>query len=200
MDPARSGRGGAIADIGTHAYHLAGFVTGLKLNTLLADTMPLVPGRVLDDAAHVLMRYEGGARGLLWCSQASPGCANGLRLRVFGEEGGLEWFQEQPNELRLSTLDGDPRILRRGAAHLSEAARVRGTTPPGHPEGYLEAFANLYAGFAEILRSRAEGQAPSAIGCDVPQLPDGVAGVAFVEAVADCAAAAAPCWTRPARV
>jgi len=199
MDPARSGRGGAIADIGTHAHHLASFVTGLEVEALFADAWPVVEGRVLDDAAHVMLRYRGGARGLLWCSQVSPGCANGLRLRVFGEEGGLDWFQERPDELVLSRLDGGTTILRRGSADLSEAARVRGTTPPGHPEGYLEAFANLYAGFAEILRARRDGRAPAAIGRDVPTVADGVRGVAFVEAVADCAAAPSPAWIAPAR-
>lgn len=199
LDPVRSGRGGAIADIGTHAWHLAGFVTGLEVEALLADAFPVVPGRILDDAAHVMLRYRGGARGLLWCSQVSPGCANGLRLRVFGSQGGLDWHQERPNELELSTLDGGTRILRRGSAGLSEASRVRGTTPPGHPEGYLEAFANLYAGFAEILRARRDGRPPSAIGRDVPTVTDGVRGVAFVEAVADCALAPSPAWVAPAR-
>jgi predicted dehydrogenase len=199
MDPARSGRGGAIADIGTHAYHLATFVTGLTVEALFAEAWPIVPGRVLDDAAHVLLRFHGGARGLLWCSQVSPGCANGLRLRVFGSEGGLDWFQERPDELVLSTLDGGTTILRRGAAGLSDASLARGTTPPGHPEGYLEAFANLYAGFAEVLRARAEDREPNAIGRDVPTVTDGVKGVAFVEAVVDGAAAPSPTWITPVR-
>ena len=199
MDPARSGRGGAIADIGTHAYHLASFVTGLAVDQLLAEAWPIVPGRVLDDAAHVMLRYQGGARGLVWCSQVSPGRANGLRLAVFGDRGGLDWHQERPEILTLTTLSGGTSVLRRGSAGLSEAAAARDTTPPGHPEGYLEAFANLYAGFAEVLRAQRAGRNPTAIGRDVPTVEDGLRGVAFVEAVVDSAQSTAPCWVSPAR-
>jgi predicted dehydrogenase len=194
-DPAQSGAGGAVADIGCHAFHLAGFVSGLAPERLLADAFPVVPGRRLDDAGTVLLRYPGGARGVLTFSQVSPGCANGVRVRVFGEEGGLDWHQERPNELIHSPLDGPPRILWRGGADLAPTARARSVTPPGHAEGYLEAFANLYAGFAEALRSRREGRPPSPIGIDGPTIADGVAGVAFIEAVvASSAAAAEPVW------
>jgi predicted dehydrogenase len=188
-DPKKSGRGGSIGDIGTHAYHLAGFVTGLKLDSLSADLATFVAGRALDDNAHVMLRYEGGARGLLWSSQVAIGCSNGVRLRVFGDKGALTWFQEQPNELEFTTLFGRTERIKRGAADLSEAAKARTRTPPGHPEGYLEAFANLYAGFAEAIRARQEGREPAAIGRNIPGVQDGLKGVAFVDAVVDSAAA-----------
>lgn len=199
-DPRKNGRGGSIGDIGTHAYHLAGFVTGLKLQALTADLATFVPGRALDDNAHVMLRYEGGARGLLWSSQVAIGNSNGVRLRVFGETGSLAWFQEQPNELVHSTLDGRIQTIRRGAEGLSEAARLRTRTPPGHPEGYLEAFANLYAGFAEAIRARREGRAPSALGQNLPLAHDGLKGVAFVEAVVDSHEAEGQPWITPVAV
>ncbi|WP_376706311.1 Gfo/Idh/MocA family protein [Mesorhizobium sp. ISC25] len=196
-DPKRSGRGGSVGDIGTHAYHLAGFVTGLKLEALTADLASFVEGRVLDDNAHVLLRYEGGARGLLWSSQVALGSSNGIRLRVFGEKGGLTWFQEQPNELIFSPLFGRTETIKRGADDLSEAAKVRTRTPPGHPEGYLEAFANLYRGFAEAIRARREGREATAIGLNVPTAYDGLKGVAFVDAVVDSAEAEGQPWLKP---
>ncbi|MBL1435843.1 MAG: Gfo/Idh/MocA family oxidoreductase [Rhodobacteraceae bacterium] len=196
-DPKKNGRGGAIGDIGTHAYHLAGFVTGLKLDSLMADLATFVPGRQLDDNAHVMLRYEGGARGLLWASQVALGCSNGLRLRVFGEKGGLFWHQEAPNELLFAPLNEQSRTIKRGADYLSHAAVTRMRTPPGHPEGYLEAFSNLYAGFAEIIRSRKDERLPAAIGLNLPTLRDGVKGVAFVDAVVDCHEGDTPQWVRP---
>ncbi|MER9234140.1 Gfo/Idh/MocA family oxidoreductase [Mesorhizobium sp. M0622] len=196
-DPKRSGRGGSIGDIGTHAYHLAGFVTGLKLEALTADLASFVEGRVLDDNAHVLLRYEGGARGLLWSSQVALGCSNGIRLRVFGEKGSLTWFQEQPNELTFSPLFSRTETMKRGADDLSEAAKVRTRTPPGHPEGYLEAFANLYRGFAEAIHARREGRKATAIGLNVPTAYDGLKGVAFVDAVVDSAEADGQPWLKP---
>ncbi|WP_149139560.1 Gfo/Idh/MocA family protein [Gemmobacter caeruleus] len=199
-DPKKNGRGGSIGDIGTHAYHLAGFVTGLKLQALTADLATFVEGRALDDNAHVMMRYEGGARGLLWSSQVALGNSNGVRLRVFGETGSLQWFQEQPNELLYTPLDGRVQIIKRGADDLSVDAKVRTRTPPGHPEGYLEAFANLYVGFAEAIRARRDGRAPGALGQNLPLAYDGLKGVAFVEAVVDSAEAATPAWLTPVAV
>lgn len=196
-DPKKNGRGGSIGDIGTHAYHLAGFVTGLKLQSLTADLATFVEGRALDDNAHVMMRYEGGARGLLWSSQVALGNSNGVRLRVFGETGSLSWYQEQPNELILAPLDGRVQILKRGDEDLSEDAKVRTRTPPGHPEGYLEAFANLYAGFAEAVRARREGRTPSTLGQNLPVAYDGLKGVAFVEAVVDSHEADDQPWITP---
>lgn len=199
-DPKKNGRGGSIGDIGTHAYHLAGFVTGLKLEALTADLATFVEGRALDDNAHVLMRYEGGARGLLWSSQVALGNSNGVRLRVFGEKGSLSWFQEQPNELVVAPLSGETRTIKRGADTLSEDAKLRTRTPPGHPEGYLEAFANLYSGFAEAIRARRDGREPSPLGQNLPLTYDGLKGVAFVEAVVDSADAADQPWIKPIAV
>ncbi len=199
-DPKKNGRGGSIGDIGTHAYHLAGFVTGLTLESLTADLATFVGGRALDDNAHVMMRYQGGARGLLWSSQVAIGNSNGVRLRVFGEKGSLQWFQEQPNELVFTPLDGRVQIIKRGAGDLSEDARLRIRTPPGHPEGYLEAFANLYAGFAEAIRARREGRAPSLLGQNLPLAHDGLKGVAFVEAVVDSHEEDGQSWLTPVAV
>ncbi len=196
-DPKKNGRGGSIGDIGTHAYHLAGFVTGLELDCLTADLATFVEGRALDDNAHVMMRYKGGARGLLWSSQVALGNSNGVRLRVFGETGSFQWFQEQPNELVFAPLGGRVQTIKRGADDVSEDARLRSRTPPGHPEGYLEAFANLYAGFAEAIRARQQGRAPSPLGQNIPLAYDGLKGVAFVEAVVDSAESETPIWLTP---
>lgn len=196
-DPLKNGRGGSIGDIGTHAYHLAGFVTGLKLETLTADLATFVEGRALDDNAHVMMRYKGGARGLLWSSQVALGHSNGVRLRVFGETGSFQWFQEQPNELIYAPLDGRVQIIKRGADELSEDAKLRSRTPPGHPEGYLEAFANLYSGFAEAIHARRANRQPSLLGQNLPLAYDGLKGVAFVDAVVDSARSDTPRWMSP---
>ena len=184
-DPKKNGRGGSIGDIGTHAYHLAGFVTGLKAEAISADLATFVEGRALDDNAHVMIRYIGGDRGLLWSSQVAIGQSNGLRLRVFGEKGSLVWHQEHPNELAFTELFGAPRVIKRGRDDLSADTRARTRTPPGHPEGYIEAFSNLYQGFAEVIRAKAVGREPNASGVNVPTSHDGLKGVAFVDAVVD---------------
>lgn len=199
-DPKKNGRGGSIGDIGTHAYHLAGFVTGLKLDSLTADLATFVGGRALDDNAHVMLRYQGGARGLLWSSQVAIGNSNGVRLRVFGETGSYQWYQEQPNELIYTPLDGRVQLIKRGADDLSDDAKARSRTPPGHPEGYLEAFANLYVGFAEAIRARRENRAPGPVGQNIPLAYDGLKGVAFVEAVVDSHEAADQPWVTPVAV
>lgn len=199
-DPKKSGRGGSVGDIGTHAYHLAGFVTGLKAEAITADLATFVPGRQLDDNAHVMIRYQGGARGLLWSSQVAIGCSNGVRLRVFGEKGSLMWFQENPNDLLYTGLLGRTELIKRGAADLSDAAKARTRTPPGHPEGYLEAFANLYSGFAEAINARQEGREPTAIGKNIPLAYDGLKGVAFVDAVVDSAHSDSQPWITPVAV
>ncbi|MFC0218946.1 Gfo/Idh/MocA family protein [Pseudochelatococcus lubricantis] len=184
-DPKKSGRGGAIGDIGTHAYHLAGFVTGLKVASLFADLATFVEGRALDDNAHVLLRYEGGARGLLWASQVAIGQSNSLRLRVYGEKGTLIWQQEHPNELLLTPLNGSPAVIKRGREDLAPDARARTRTPPGHPEGYIEAFANLYTGYADAIRARNAGSEAVGDRASIPTSADGLKGVAFVDAVVD---------------
>ncbi|MFT7595340.1 MAG: putative dehydrogenase [Paracoccaceae bacterium] len=180
-DPAQSGAGGCIGDIGTHAFNLAGFVTGLEVETLAADLHRFVEGRRLDDNAHVMMRYVGGARGMLWSSQVAPGNENALRLRVYGTKGGLEWFQEEPNTLWHSPLGEPPRRLTRANAGTGDAANRLSRTPPGHPEGYLEGFANIYSEAAVAIRARAAGKAiPTEV--VFPTVADGLAGVAFVDA------------------
>lgn len=181
-DPARSGAGGATGDIGTHAYNLACFVSGLTAQELLADLQSFGPGRTLDDNGHVLLRFDGGARGMLWCSQVAPGNENGLRLRLYGDKGGLEWFQEQPNHLWHSPLDQPPRLIRRMGAGASDGANAVSRIPGGHPEGYLEGFANIYTGAAEAIRA-VQGGTPrnEAMGL-LPGIADGMVGMGFVRA------------------
>ncbi|MGA0564567.1 Gfo/Idh/MocA family protein [Ancylobacter sp. VNQ12] len=180
-DPARSGAGGATGDIGTHAYNLACFVSGLTPEALAAELSTFVPGRPLDDNAHVLLRFAGGARGMLWASQVAPGNENGLRLRVYGEKGGLEWAQENPNQLWFTPFGQPRRLLTRGGAGVGEAAARVTRTPPGHPEGYLEGFANIYAEAARAIRARQAGEALPE-GVIYPTLADGLAGMRFIEA------------------
>ena len=199
-DPLKNGRGGAIGDIGPHAYPLAGFVTGLELESLTADLATFVQGRALDDNAHVLLRYRGGARGLLWSSQVAIGNSNGVRLRVFGEKGSFQWFQEQPNELVHTPINGHVQTIKRGADDLSPDAKVRIRTPAGHPEGYLEAFANLYAGFAEAIGARHDGREPGPLGQNLPVAYDGLKGVAFVDAVVNSHEASDQPWVKPLAV
>ncbi len=148
-DPERSGAAGSVGDIGTHAFNMAEFVTGLAVHRLAAELTRFVPGRRLDDNAHMLLRFAGGARGMLWSSQVAPGNENALRLRVYGSEGGLEWAQEQPNALLFTRFGEPPRLIRRAGAGSSPAAAHASRVPSGHPEGYLEAFAQLYRDLAE---------------------------------------------------
>ncbi|MFT5630073.1 MAG: putative dehydrogenase [Gammaproteobacteria bacterium] len=180
-DPARSGLGGATGDIGTHAFNLAGFVTGLKLDRLAADLQSFVSGRALDDNGHVMLRYAGGARGLLWCSQVAPGNENGLRLRVYGEKGGLEWAQENPNQLWFTPFGEPKRLLTRSGAGTGPAAARMCRIPPGHPEGYLEGFANIYSEAAIAIEAHRTG-APIPPEVQFPTVQDGLEGVQFVDA------------------
>ncbi|MCX7888395.1 MAG: Gfo/Idh/MocA family oxidoreductase [Rhodobacteraceae bacterium] len=180
-DPARSGAGGSTGDIGTHAFNLASFVTGLELEALAADLQSFVPGRRVDDNGHVLLRFRGGARGMLWCSQVAPGNENGLRLRVYGTKGGLEWAQEDPNYLWHGPLGQPKRLITRGGAGAGAAAGRVTRVPPGHPEGYLEGFANIYSEAAHAIRAAMTGGTPPA-GVVYPTVRDGLLGVAFVDA------------------
>jgi predicted dehydrogenase len=182
-DPQRAGPGGALGDIATHAYHLARFVTGTPLETLSADLSTFVPGRRVDDDVRVQLRFQGGARGQLWASQVAVGATNGLRLRVFGADAGVEWAQEEPDLLRFTPLGEAPRILRRGGPGLSADAAAATRLPAGHPEGYLEGFAQIYADAAELVSAHCEGRAPNALARLAPGIADGVEGVAFIEAV-----------------
>ncbi|GMA15295.1 Gfo/Idh/MocA family oxidoreductase (plasmid) [Deinococcus metallilatus] len=197
-DPARSGIAGAVGDIGSHAENLMATVTGLELEALCADLTTFVPGRELDDDASILLRFEGGARGLLWCSQIEIGAENDLRLRVYGTRGSLCWQQEEPNALELHLLDSPLQILRRGNPYLSEAARAATRLPSGHPEAFIEAFANLYRGVAEAIRARLEGRDPDPLLADFPTLADGLRGVQFIEKAVESARSEQK-WT-PARL
>jgi len=185
-DPARSGAGGATGDIGTHAYNLARFVTGLELDSLAADLTAFVEGRRVDDNAHVMLRFKPvgnvpAAKGMLWASQVAPGNENALKLRVYGTRGGLEWRQEDPNCLWFTPFGGEKRLITRGGAGAGAAAARVTRIPPGHPEGYLEGFANIYAEAARAIRAARRGKKPPK---DVvfPTVADGVEGVAFVDA------------------
>jgi len=180
-DPARSGPGGSLGDIGTHAYNLACFVTGLSCEKVAADVSTFVPGRRLDDNVHMMLRFTGGAKGSLWATQVAPGNENNLRLRVYGEKAGIEWHQENPNELSFTPLGQPKQIVRRGSAGTGRAAAHATRVPSGHPEGYLEAFAQLYNDFAEQIISRREKRAPNPLSLLVPTVEDGVEGVRFIK-------------------
>lgn len=187
-DPARSGAGGCIGDIGTHACNLADFVTGLTLKELSAELTTFVPGRRVDDHAQIMLRYTNGARGLLWASQVAPGNENNLKLRVYGTRGGLEWRQEEPNALCYTPFGEATRRLTRGSGGVGPAAARVTRIPGGHPEGYLEAFATIYAEAAAAIRAARAGRSPPP---DVlyPGVGDGVKGVALIEAAIRSSAA-----------
>jgi len=194
-DPAKSGAGGCVGDVGTHAENLLEYVTGLRIAELAADATRFVGGRTLDDDINVLLRLEGGAKGVLHASQVSVGEENNLSIRVYGEKGGLEWHQREPNTLLVKHLDRPAEIQRAGNAYLCAAARRASRTPPGHPEGYLEAFANIYVNFAEHVLAVAERRAPEPLALDYPGIDDAVRGMAFIEAVVRSSAANAA-WTK----
>ncbi len=193
-DPARAGLGGCLGDIGTHAFQLAEHVSGLAVGSLSADLTTHVPGRRLDDDVAVLLRFEGGARGVLKASQIAAGDENGLRLRIHGEEGGLEWSQMEPNSLTLRWLDRPVEVLRAGGPGLDPSAMARLRTPAGHPEGYIEAFANLYRSFGRALRAGAATSPPAGTADWFPGIVDGLRTMAFVEAVIENSAGEAK-WT-----
>ncbi len=180
-DPAQSGAGGSTGDIGTHAFNLASFVSGLELEALAADLQAFVSGRRLDDNGHVLLRWKGGARGMLWCSQVAPGNENGLRLRIYGTKGGLEWAQEDPNYLWYTPFGEPKRLITRGGAGSGAAAARVSRIPPGHPEGYLEGFATIYAEAARAIQARRDG-VPVDPAVVFPTVQDGLKGVQFVDA------------------
>ena len=189
-DPARAGAGGCVGDIGTHAYQLAHFVTGMMPEQILAEATIFVPGRRVDDNVQILLRYGNGARGALWASQVAAGNDNGLRLRIFGEKGGLDWRQEEPNLLTWSPLGDAPRSIRRGTTSMNAAGQRVNRIPAGHPEGYLEAFATIYTEAATaIVASRTASPPDPAL--TFPTIEDGFAGVAMVDAVLRSSAAGA---------
>jgi predicted dehydrogenase len=180
-DPARSGIAGAVGDIGSHAENLVATVTGLEVAEICADLTAFVSGRRLDDDGNLLIRYEGGAKGVMIASQVSTGEENDLRLRVYGTQGGLEWHQEEPNHLVFKPAEAPAQVLKRGNEYLSEDARRATRLPPGHPEAFIEAFANVYANVAATIRAKQEGAEPDGSRKDFPSVYDGARGVHFIE-------------------
>ena len=174
-DPARSGGGGAIGDIGTHAFNLLSFVTGLRAESLAADLHSFGPGRRVDDNAHIMLRFAGGARGMVWASQVAPGNENGLRLRIYGDKGGLEWGQENPNLMTYAPLGEPKQLLTRGGAGLGGGGGQWTRIPPGHPEGYLEGFATLYNDTADLISGLGKGEF-------LPGIDAGLDGMWFIDA------------------
>lgn len=188
-DPAKSGSGGVVGDIGTHAENLLEYVTGLRIAELAADTTTFGEGRRVPDDVNVLLRLVGGAKGVLHASQISVGEENNLNIRVYGEKGGLEWHQREPNTLLVKPLDRPTELYRTGSSYLCAAAKRATRTPPAHPEGYLEAFANVYRNFADHVLAVAEQRQPDPLALDYPGIDDAVRGMAFIEAVVKSSAA-----------
>ena len=193
-DPAQSGAGGCVGDIGTHTYQLACYVSGLELDQLLADLTSFVPGRKLDDDAQVMLRFKGGAKGGIWASQVAVGHENGLKLRVYGTKGGIEWTQADPNYLWFTPYGEPKRLITRGGSGAGAAAARVTRVPPGHPEGYLEGFANIYTEVARAIRARRDGK-PEDKDVVFPGVHDGLKGVAFVEACVTSSASGGV-WTK----
>lgn len=178
-DPAQAGAG-ALGDIGTHAEHLARYVTGLEIESLFAEVSTVVPGRRIDDDANMLVRYKGGAKGILFCSQISVGEENRLAIRVYGTTASLEWHQEDPNFLYVRFPDAPTQVYKPGHAHLAPAAQRGTRMPSGHPEGLLEAFANIYSSAIRVIDARRAGNTPDPLDLDYPTVRDGAAGVHFI--------------------
>jgi predicted dehydrogenase len=185
-DPKKSGKAGCMGDIGTHAAHLAEYVSGAKISQLCADLNIVVEGRGLDDDGGVLLKFDNGASGVLVATQVAAGEENALRLRIYGEKGGIEWAQQEPNTLLVKWLDAPTQVLRAGAGytnHLSSFATQNCRTPGGHPEGYLEAFGNIYRNFALSLLAKQEGKEPARENADYPRVEEGVRMMAFIDNV-----------------
>jgi predicted dehydrogenase len=182
-DPSRSGMGGCVGDIGTHAEHLAEYVSGLKITALCADLSSIVEGRLLDDDCNVLLRFDNGARGVLFASQISAGEENNVKIRLYGEKGGLEWAQVDANTLIHRPLEGSARMIRTGVGDLYPITQAHTRFPAGHPEGYLEAFANIYRNVAKCIQARLVNQTPASQYLDYPTIEEGVRGMLFIEKV-----------------
>ena len=194
-DPSQSGAGGCVGDIGTHAENLAEYITGLKISELAADITSFVEGRLLDDDVNVLLRFDNGAKGILHSSQISVGEENNLNIRVYGEIGGIEWHQREPNTMLVKWLDQPMQVYRTANGYLGKNAAAASRTPPSHPEGYLEAFANIYKNFANHIRAFESGTTPDEVSLDYPKIEDGIRGMAFIEAVVASSKGNAA-WTR----
>ncbi|MCB0655787.1 MAG: Gfo/Idh/MocA family oxidoreductase [Saprospiraceae bacterium] len=190
-DPKRSGIAGCMGDIGTHAENLAEFITGLKMTRVCADLTAFVDGRLLDDDGNVLVHFDNGAKGILFASQISVGEENNLRIRIYGEKGGLEWAQQEPNTLWLKWPDRPIEMMRTGVGNLSASAQAHTRIPAGHPEGYLEAFANIYRNFAKCLQARLAGEEVDPVYQDFPSVSDGVRGMQFINRVVESSEAGA---------
>jgi len=184
-DPSKAGMGGSIGDIGSHAFNLVDFITGAKLNELCADISSFVPGRKNDDNAHVLLRYENNVKGMLWSSQVAPGNENALRIRIYGDKGGMEWEQENPNYLTVDIFSKAKKIIRRAGNETIDIGNRITRIPPGHPEGYLEGFANIYSDFAKQILAFKDNQKPEKDILLVPSIEDGVKGVKFITTVVE---------------
>lgn len=182
-DPKKSGKSGCMGDIGTHAAQLAEYISGLKIEKVCADLNIVVPGRGLDDDGNVLLKFDNGSNGVLIATQIAAGEENALKIKVYGEKGGIEWHQMEPNTLIVKWLDQPAQIYRAGQAYLSDVAKHNTRVPGGHPEGYLEAFANIYRNFALTLRAKLQGITPTEEMLDFPRVEDGVRGMAFIENV-----------------
>ncbi len=185
-DPKKSGKSSVMGDIGTHAAHLAEYITGSKITDVCAELNTMVEGRLLDDDGSVMLKFDNGAKGVLMASQVAAGEENNLKIRVYGEKGGIEWMQHEPNTLHVKWLDQPAQVLRAGGnygAHLSSTAIHSCRTPGGHPEGYLEAFANIYRNFALTLGCKIDGTTPTAEMLDFPGIEDGLRGMAFIDNV-----------------
>jgi len=184
-DPKRSGKAGCMGDIGTHAHHLAEYVTGLKTVEVCAELNVFVSGRLLDDDGAALLRFDNGARGVLVATQIAAGEENNIRLRVYGDKGGLEWHQHEPNTLFLKWGDRPAEIVRVGNGYMSAVAQHNTRTPGGHPEGYLEAFANIYRNFSLTVRAKMNGETPKAEWLDFPTVEDGIRGMQFIDTIVE---------------
>jgi predicted dehydrogenase len=181
-DPKRSGKAGAVGDIGTHAWHLTEYITGAKVTEICADLTTFVPGRPIDDDAAAFLRYDNGAIGTLTCTQIAAGEENRLQIQIYGEKGGLEWKQEEPNSLYLTWSNKPKEILRVGNnGFMTDVAKAKMRTPGGHPEGYIEAFANIYRNFCAVVRAKADNITPEADMLDFPTSYDGLRGMQFIE-------------------
>lgn len=193
-DPKRSGKAGCMGDIGTHAFHLTEYVSGLKTTELCAELNVFVPGRLLDDDGAAFLRFQNGARGVLMATQVAAGEENAIKIRIYGDKGGLEWSQMEPNTLWMKWTDRPVEMVRTGQGYMSGAAKHNTRTPAGHPEGYLEAFANIYRNFSLTLRANLEGKKPAPEWLDFPTIDDGVRGMQFIETVVKAGYADAPKW------
>lgn len=184
-DPKRSGKAGCMGDIGTHAHHLAEYISGLKTIELCAELNIFVPGRLLDDDGTALLRFDNGAKGVLIATQIAAGEENAIRIRMYGDKGGLEWFQHEPNTLWIKWADRPTEMVRVGQGYMSDLAKHNSRTPAGHPEGYLEAFANIYRNFSLTVRAKMNGEQPKNEWLDFPTADDGIRGMQFIETVVE---------------